>query len=69
MENALGVVIAMGGNPVIRKCRIQRNNGIGLWAFAQPAGLVEECELGGNTGGDKDVDGGKLRLRRNKSNA
>jgi F-box protein 11 len=50
-NHCAGVGIADGGNPIIRRCRINRNGEPAVRMFADGLGKVEDCDLTENKGG------------------
>jgi hypothetical protein len=47
-----------GGDPVIRRCRINRNGGVAISASKKATGTVETCDLTGNAYGAWHIDRG-----------
>jgi len=50
-----GVEIKTQGNPLFRRCRINRNGYEGVWAYEKAGGTFEYCDLTGNTKGAWDI--------------
>ena len=51
-----GVQIREEGNPIIQKCRINRNEYQAIYSHDNGRGTVENCDLTGNKRGAFDID-------------
>ena len=51
-----GVAISEEGNPIIQKCRINRNEYQAIWSHDNGRGRVENCDLTGNKRGAFKID-------------
>lgn len=55
-ENAYsGVEIRTGGNPMVRRNRINRNNNKAVWIHSEGGGVIEDNDLRDNRKGAWDI--------------
>jgi F-box protein 11 len=49
------VAIQTGGNPILRRNRVNRNGYRGAWIYGGGRGVLEDNDLTGNAGGAWDI--------------